>query len=94
MLIIGMLKTKNPTQFLEPLVPYISGVKTIHVLGEEASMNAHELCDVALSVGLNACTSENILEAISQIINAQQISGKILICGSLYLAGAVLRENS
>ena len=93
-LIIGMLKTKNPTQFLEPLVPYISEVRTIRVLGEEASMNAHELCNIAVSLGLNAYASENILEAISQIVNTQQISGKILICGSLYLAGAVLRENS
>ena len=93
-LIIGMLRTKNPIQFLEPLVPYISEVRTIRVLGEEASMNADELCNIAVSVGLNAYASENILEAISQIINAQQISGKILICGSLYLAGSVLRENS
>ena len=57
-------------------------------------MNANELCNIAVSLGLNAYASENILEAISQIVNAQQISGKILICGSLYLAGAVLRENS
>ena len=93
-LIIGMLKTKNPAQFLAPLAPYISEVRTVRILSEEASMNAHELCDIAASVGLNAYVSENILEAISQIINAQQISGKILICGSLYLAGAVLKENS
>ena len=43
--------------------------------------------------GLNATIAPSVREALADII-AQDPTARVLICGSLYLAGAVLRENA
>ena len=49
------------------------------------------LCEIAKSLGIPATAFANIDEALTRL--AQEKSGHALICGSLYLAGDILRLN-
>ena len=51
-----------------------------------------EYRDAAVAVGMDAVTAGSVVEALSGIA-ATSPEARVLICGSLYLAGTVLREN-
>ncbi|NEO27877.1 MAG: hypothetical protein F6K03_13565 [Kamptonema sp. SIO4C4] len=55
-------------------------------------MPAEDTAAAAESVGLSATVAASVAEALADIVS-QDPASRILICGSLYLAGAVLREN-
>ena len=48
--------------------------------------------DAARAEGLQAEAAASVAEALAQIA-AQNPQARVLICGSLYLAGQVLKEN-
>ena len=50
------------------------------------------IAEAAYRAGIEAGTAESVLAAVRQIA-ARDPGARILICGSLYLAGGVLREN-
>ena len=60
--------------------------------GEANTLPAEATAEAARGVGLEARTAETVLAAVQRIV-ADAPRARILICGSLYLAGAVLREN-
>lgn len=94
-LVIGMLTTKDAAGFLAPLVRRAASLSTIPVPGAEASMDAGPLAQVARALGAEAHAFDSAAEAIRAIAGratAHQ-AGRVLVCGSLYLAGAVLAEN-
>jgi len=62
------------------------------------SYGAGELYDRARGAGLDAAPAEDVEDAMLQIAawaraHAKEPPPRILICGSLYLAGTVLAEN-
>ncbi len=91
-MICGMLNTKDVSGYLEPLAPLTSQFIAVSIDGEAATLPAEETASYAHEVGMNASSANSVLEAISSIENPQD--KRILICGSLYLAGRILRENS
>ncbi len=91
-LICGMLRTKDATGYFQPLAGVASEVLTVSIPGEAATLSADETRDAALRAGLDAQVAGSVLDAVSQIA-ARNDGARILICGSLYLAGSVLREN-
>jgi len=91
-LICGMLNTKDTSSFLRPLAAVSKSLHAVSIPGEKATLSAKETCQSARSVGLHAIVSENVRDAIQDIVAATP-SARILICGSLYLAGRVLRDN-
>jgi len=98
-LICGMLRTKDAVGFLSAFRGLARHVVTVEVPGEAASLGAGALYDAARDAGLDAAPGEDLEDAMLQIAaRAQMDSGeappRILICGSLYLAGRVLAENS
>jgi dihydrofolate synthase/folylpolyglutamate synthase len=98
-LICGMLKTKDSRGFFAPFRGLARHVTTIPIPGEEASRGAGELYDAAREAGLDASPADDVEDAMMQVTGwAQGRPGeglpRILICGSLYLAGRVLAENS
>lgn len=98
-LICGMLKTKDAGGFLSPFAGLARHVVTISIPGEEASRGAGELYDAARDAGLDASPADDLEDAMMQVSawsRARPNEGppRILICGSLYLAGVVLAENS
>ena len=55
--------------------------------------------DLARRAGLDSAPAEDLDDAMLQVtawtrLDAQETPPRILICGSLYLAGKVLAENS
>ncbi len=91
-LICGMLNTKDITGYLAPLAEISEGLFGVSIEGETATLKASETAAAARSVGLKAEESRSVADAIATI-TAKDPTARILICGSLYLAGRVLREN-
>ncbi|MGN7619191.1 MAG: bifunctional folylpolyglutamate synthase/dihydrofolate synthase [Ehrlichia sp.] len=94
--IIGMTREKDSMLFLNNLKPYIKFLSSICVKSEPKAQTAEELLQTALSLGINAVASKTLTDAISKILEVGDHNKKstILICGSLFLAGDVLLENS
>ena len=90
--VFGALASRDPTDFLRPLAPYIAGLQAISIPGEETTLSAGDACAAARAVGMEADTAPSITGALDAIIKVPARPGRILICGSLYLAGAVLAE--
>lgn len=97
-LICGMLKTKDAAGFLAAFQGLARHVMTVGIPGEDASRGAGELYDAARANGLDATPVDNLDDAMMQVSawsRARPFEGppRILICGSLHLAGRVLAEN-
>jgi dihydrofolate synthase/folylpolyglutamate synthase len=97
-LICGMLKTKDAVGFLSAFRGLARHVVTVSIPGEAASMGAGALYDAARAAGLDAAPAEDLEDAMLQLsawarAHARESPPRILICGSLYLAGQVLKEN-
>jgi dihydrofolate synthase / folylpolyglutamate synthase len=91
-LICGMLNTKDVTGYLAPLAPHVASLRAISIPGEANTLTADATCAAALSVGMKAGTADNVSAALAEIV-AEDQAARVLICGSLYLAGNILREN-
>ncbi len=91
-LICGMLNTKDVTGYMRPLAGQVAGLTAISIPDEQNTLSAEDTEAAARSVGIEATSAENALAALTAII-AQEPDARVLICGSLYLAGAILREN-
>lgn len=91
-LICGMLNTKDVTGYLRPLAEHAESLTAVSIPGEANTLSADETALAANSVGLTTTTADTVRDAL-QAITAHTPRARILICGSLYLAGAVLREN-
>lgn len=92
-LICGMLNTKDIGGFLRPLAAHAEQLFAVSIPGETATLPASQTADAATQAGLHATTAESVGAALTEIV-AQEPQARVLICGSLYLAGGVLRENS
>ena len=60
--------------------------------GEENALSAEDAAACARRCGMKAATASSLDDALERIV-AQEAPGRVLICGSLYLAGHVLRRN-
>jgi len=91
-LICGMLNTKDIAGYLRPLAAVARSLHAVSIPGETATLPAATTAAVARQVGLEAVEASSVQDALQQIIAADP-QAKVLICGSLYLAGSILREN-
>jgi dihydrofolate synthase/folylpolyglutamate synthase len=91
-MITGMLNTKDVSGYLKPLAKNALTLQGVSIPGEAATLSAQETVDAATSVGMNATVADTVAEAITNVIGKDP-NARILICGSLYLAGNILREN-
>ena len=89
-IIIGMLNTKNPKEYIKQF-SNICSIKTIQIPGEENSLTAQSLKDIIKQEFENVEESHSLEEALKTISN-ENPNARILICGSLYLAGYVLKN--
>ena len=91
-LICGMLNTKDVRGYMAPLAGQVTRLHAVSIPGEVNTLPAEVTRDAALSAGMDAVTAGSVAQALAQIA-AMSPQARVLICGSLYLAGAVLREN-
>jgi dihydrofolate synthase/folylpolyglutamate synthase len=92
-LIYGMLNTKAPEGFLKPLSPYVTALRAVTIPGADASLSGEDAAKHARASGIDAGSAPGIAQALDDIVAAGKAPARVLICGSLYLAGAVLAEN-
>ncbi len=93
-LVLGMLANKDLTRFLEPLRGLVDGLVAVPVPDEEQSRNPAEICETAKGLGLAASAAPSVAAALERVLATASTPPLVLICGSLYLAGHVLRENA
>jgi dihydrofolate synthase/folylpolyglutamate synthase len=91
-LICGMLNTKDVTGYLAPLAKQAVSLTAVSIPDEVNTLPASETEAAAKSVGLQASSAANTAEALAAILGHDP-QARVLICGSLYLAGHILREN-
>lgn len=91
-LIVGMLNTKDIGGYLRPLAAHAASLTAVSIPGEANTLSAEETEAAALAAGLAAQTAPSVLAAVQRVVAADP-AARILICGSLYLAGSILREN-
>lgn len=93
-LIVGILSTKDPRDLLRPLAPHAASLHAIAIPGEAASLDADTLARAARDAGIvKVAISASVQDAIDAVVLAETQPSRILIGGSLYLAGVVLSEN-
>ena len=95
-LITGMINTKDPVGYFEAFAGMARHVFTVPVPDSDASLDPDFLADTADEAGLTAEPAESVEAAIAAICsnwNGLERPPRILIGGSLYLLGDVLRVN-
>ncbi len=93
-LVFGMLATKDPRAFLTPLADHVHRLRAVPIPSQTDALSPSAAAAAALAVGIaDALPAHTPLDAIETLMAAADRPGRILICGSLYLAGDILREN-
>ena len=91
-LILGMLNTKDIAGYLRPVAAEARSLTAVSIPGEANTLSAEDTQAAAAKAGIEAGTAASVAEAVAAIA-ARDPGARILICGSLYLAGHILREN-
>jgi dihydrofolate synthase/folylpolyglutamate synthase len=95
-LVMGALNTRDPRAFVEPLAPHVAGLRAVPIPGEAAALPPEAIVKAARGCGVAAEAAADVgaaLDAIAAAHESGQETGRVLICGSLYLAGQVLALN-
>jgi dihydrofolate synthase/folylpolyglutamate synthase len=94
-LIVGMMGTKDCQGFLRNFTGLARRMIAVPIPNVEKGMSAEAVADAARAIGLPATSRDNLTEALEA---ARKLDldppPRILITGSLYLAGEVLRQNA
>ncbi len=90
-LIWGMMETKDAHAFVAPFKGLVERVYTVPIPEEVNAFGAEELAAIAANEGFEATAAASVQHALLQSQAALSRPGRVLICGSLYLAGHVLR---
>jgi dihydrofolate synthase/folylpolyglutamate synthase len=89
----GMLNTKDAGKFIAPFAGLAHRVVTLTIPEEPNALTADQLAAVAREQGLSAETAGSLDAALKQASTGVP-APRILICGSLYLAGRVLASHA
>ncbi|MEX1036286.1 MAG: folylpolyglutamate synthase/dihydrofolate synthase family protein, partial [Sneathiella sp.] len=93
-LIAGMLNTKDQKSFFRELADLIEKGHCIAIPGEAASTSATDLAALARAGGMDATEMPSLMAAVAALKpDLARGPCRLLITGSLYLAGQVLHDN-
>lgn len=91
-LVCGMLNTKDVAGYLRPLADHAASLTAIDIPGEPNTLPATQTADAARHVGMTTHVAQDAAQAVERLVTRHP-GARILICGSLYLAGRILRDN-
>ena len=89
----GMLRTKDASSFFAPFEGLARQVVAIPIPEHEKSYDTVGLASSAAEAGTFASVSPSLEDALQEIEMAAGEPARILICGSLYLAGYTLKMD-
>jgi dihydrofolate synthase/folylpolyglutamate synthase len=93
-MIVGMLGTKDSLHFLENFEGLAARIIAVPITGNNAARPAEYVKALAEKVGIKAETDSSAAEALARIgQETHAIAPRVLVTGSLYLAGEVLAGN-
>ena len=90
-IILGIINTKDPISYLSKF-DKIDALTVITIPNEESAIDSNELYAGLKKYYENVNRADTIQEALANLNNNYE-DARILICGSLYLAGKVLEMN-
>ncbi|MGE4219408.1 MAG: folylpolyglutamate synthase/dihydrofolate synthase family protein [Alphaproteobacteria bacterium] len=93
-LVFGMLATKPPAAFLAPLAPHVSGLVALDIAGAAAAHAPDVLRRAAVDAGIRHTAAAPNLAAALDAVGRFEGPARVLICGSLALAGQVLAAET
>ncbi|MCC7260022.1 MAG: bifunctional folylpolyglutamate synthase/dihydrofolate synthase [Alphaproteobacteria bacterium] len=93
-LICGMRSDKEARAFLSHFAGKITEVKAVAIAGNAHGMPPERLAETAHSLGMVAKVADSPLAAVQQVAREAHGPYRVLICGSLYLAGNILADNT
>jgi dihydrofolate synthase/folylpolyglutamate synthase len=93
-LIAAMIEGKNSAGFFAELRDQLASVTAVPIPPGHAGIAPDELARTAARTGLEVRVAADPSSAIAGLLERHVRPGLIVIAGSLYLAGAVLSENS
>ena len=102
-LVMGILANKDAGAFLDAFEGLASGLVALDIPGH-ASLNTATLKELAENRGIVATVAANLTDAVQRAVNMGEalsrehpdqpiVPPRILVCGSLYLAGEVLAQG-
>ena len=89
-LVFGMLKTHDAEVFLRQVGGFAEELAGITIPREVNALSDEAAAEAARAAGMRAHASPSLAEAVNSVAKPDS---RVLICGSLYLAGRVLEEN-
>ncbi len=87
-MICGMLNSKDPTGFLRHFEGLVDKVTAVSIPGEQNTLSSGETAAAARKVSLPVDEAKTVRDAMALLPK----DCRVVICGSLYLAGSVLRD--
>ncbi len=91
-LICGMLNTKDVRGYMDALAGSVQTLRAVSIPNEVNTLPAETTAAAAKAAGIAAQTAPSVALALAEIAGANP-HARVLICGSLYLAGHILKEN-
>lgn len=91
-LICGMMNSKDADGYLRPLAAAVDSLVAVPIPGEENSLTSEAMVRAASHAGIRASAAADVSAALARIV-ADEPRARVTICGSLHLAGTVLRDN-
>ena len=91
-LVVGMLNTRPPADFLRPLAPFARRLVTVPIPDQAASAAPEDIAAAAHALGMACEMDAGVGEAVTRLTAGTACPGRILVCGSLYLIGGVLAK--
>jgi dihydrofolate synthase/folylpolyglutamate synthase len=89
-LVLGMMNTREPADFLEPFRALAPRVLALTIPGEPNAHKAAYIASEARRAGFEAKACRGVETALAEAANG---AARVVICGSLYLGGHVLLKN-
>lgn len=90
-LIFGMMDTKDAQAFIAPFKGLIERVYTVPIPDEPNAFDTDALAEIVRAEGVDVVATSGLPDALTRSQAALQGPGRVLICGSLYLAGHTLK---
>jgi dihydrofolate synthase/folylpolyglutamate synthase len=90
-LVYGMMETKDAHAFIAPFRGLVERIYTVPIPDEPNAFSADALAEIVRAEGFDVVATNSVPDALTRSQAALDGSGRVLICGSLYLAGHVLK---
>ncbi|MBV8061145.1 MAG: bifunctional folylpolyglutamate synthase/dihydrofolate synthase [Alphaproteobacteria bacterium] len=92
--IIGMLTTKKPADVVPPMLPYVTTWQTIPMTEKHNAFDAPSLATALRDSGARDVTARASVDEALRHIAPGVLPPRVLIFGSLYLAGEILEKTA